>query len=253
MPGGDKDEGEVERASIGGDQRISNSSISPGTKPAESLTPTHAGIGPTLNQFSMISVSNSLTTNNPENPRYFRQFSALNVNSRVSSSTQKRIFIPKALCLLSRYPFYDYFSEIIEDLYSATRNYMVNVVEAYINKLVLECPAPPRGLVKVKLEKYSRPGKFMELSQPPINELPFVNTQFFDTLFRNLTVDNIVQIYTHLLVEKPVIIVGSNVEYMLPIISSLSNLIHPFEIQYCLPLIRRDPDVSFDESNLMIV
>ena len=80
-----------------------------------------------------------------------------------------------------------------------------------------------------------------------------MNTQFFDTLFRNLTVDNIVQIYTHLLVEKPVIIVGSNVEYMLPIISSLSNLIHPFEIQYCLPLIRRDPDVSFDESNLMIV
>jgi len=71
---------------------------------------------------------------------------------------RNRIFIPKAICLLSRYPFYDYFTEIIEDLYAASKNHMVNILEAYINKLVLECPAPPRGLAMVKLEKYSRPG-----------------------------------------------------------------------------------------------
>jgi len=104
----------------------------------------------------------------------------------------KRIFVPKALCLLSRHPFFDYFRDIIEDLYRSSKNHVVNVIEGYINKLVLECPAPPRGLAKVKLQKYSKPKEYFELSQPPINQLPYVNASFFDCLFRNLNVDIIV-------------------------------------------------------------
>jgi len=45
-----------------------------------------------------------------------------------------------------------------------------------------------------------------------------------------------------MLVERPVIIVGNNVEYMLPIINSLATLIHPFELTYCWPLIQRHPE-----------
>lgn len=79
-------------------------------------------------------------------------------------------------------------------------------MEAYINKLVLECPCPPRGLVKVMLEKYSSPGEFHELTQPPINELPYVNRSFFYTMVQNLSLEHIIQIFTNLLVEKPVIL-----------------------------------------------
>jgi len=39
---------------------------------------------------------------------------------------------------MSRYPFYDYFSEILEDLYCASTHHVIDVIEAYINKLVLE-------------------------------------------------------------------------------------------------------------------
>jgi len=49
-----------------------------------------------------------------------------------------KIYIPKALCIMSRYPFYDYFADILDDLYDATRHHVINVIEAYINKLVLE-------------------------------------------------------------------------------------------------------------------
>ena len=77
-------------------------------------------------------------------------------------------------------------------------------MEAYINKLVLECPCPPRGLKKVILEKFSHPGDFLVLSQPPINELPYVNRSFFYTMLQNLTLDHIVQVFTNLLLEKPV-------------------------------------------------
>jgi hypothetical protein len=127
------------------------------------------------------------------------------------------------------------------------------VIEAYVNKLVLECPAPPRGLAKVKLEKYSKPGKFTELSQPPINELPYVNYSFFDCLFRNMSPEIIVQVFTHLLVERSVIIVGNNVEYMLPIISSLTSLIHPFEMVRSTPLIKSNTELATEESNLYLM
>jgi hypothetical protein len=69
---------------------------------------------------------------------------------------------------------------------------MVNILEAYINKLVLECPSPPRGLVMVRLERYSNPGTFIELTQPPINELPYVNRSFFYIMISNMTLEGIV-------------------------------------------------------------
>jgi hypothetical protein len=72
-------------------------------------------------------------------------------------------------------------------------------------------------------------------------------------MIENVSVEGIVQIFTNLLVEKPVIIVGTRPEYMLPIVYSLSSLIHPFEIQYCLPLIKCEPEQYVEESALMIV
>lgn len=128
-----------------------------------------------------------------ESLRLNRQKSAMSGGKpSVLGPLNKRIFVPKALCLLSRHPFFDYFRDIIEDLYRSSKNHVVNVIEGYINKLVLECPAPPRGLAKVKLQKYSKPKEYFELSQPPINQLPYVNASFFDCLFRNLNVDIIV-------------------------------------------------------------
>lgn len=84
--------------------------------------------------------------------------------NRISSGPRQKLYIPKALVILSRHPLYDYFNEILEDLYAASKNHMVNIVEAYVNKLVLECPCPPRGLAKVKLERFSNPGTFIELT-----------------------------------------------------------------------------------------
>lgn len=101
----------------------------------------------------------------------------------------QRIFIPKAIALLSRYPFYDYFNEILDDIYKASKHHVFNIIEAYINKLVLECPAPPRGLAMVRYFKYAKKHKYIELTQPPINDLPYVNRSFFDMLFKTVPAD----------------------------------------------------------------
>ena len=39
---------------------------------------------------------------------------------------------------MSRYPFYDFFAEVLEDLYQASKHHLNNTLEAYISKLVLE-------------------------------------------------------------------------------------------------------------------
>ena len=80
-----------------------------------------------------------------------------------------------------------------------------------------------------------------------------MNRSFFDILFRNMTVENVVIVFTHLLVGRGVVIVGSQAELMLPIVTSLANLIHPFEVMFCLPLIKSDPDISVEKSPLMVL
>lgn len=57
--------------------------------------------------------------------------------TRTSLPLKKKIYIPKAICLLSRNPFYDYFIEILEDLYLASKNRLANTIEAYISNLIL--------------------------------------------------------------------------------------------------------------------
>jgi hypothetical protein len=37
----------------------------------------------------------------------------------VTGHTHNRIYIPKAICLFSRHNYYDYFQEILDDLYLA--------------------------------------------------------------------------------------------------------------------------------------
>lgn len=142
---------------------------------------------------------NHASTPNSQNTIFGNRLMSQSVPNRYH-----KVYIPKALCLISRYPFYDYFSEILEDLYRASRHHVFNVLESYINKLVLETPAPPRGLVQVRYNKFSKQHQTIELKQPPINKLPYVNNSFFNCLFKLIDLDDIVTIFTHLLVEKDV-------------------------------------------------
>jgi len=50
----------------------------------------------------------------------------------------RKIYVPKAICVLSRYNFNDYYSEIIEDLYISTKTCLLNPLEHYILKLMVE-------------------------------------------------------------------------------------------------------------------
>ena len=62
-----------------------------------------------------------------------------------------KLFLPKAICLLSRYPFFEQFKKILIDL----KNYIDKEIKApfedYLTHLIYSIPAPPRGLAKIVL------------------------------------------------------------------------------------------------------
>jgi hypothetical protein len=61
--------------------------------------------------------------------------------------------LPKALCLTSRYPFFEQFKKILIDFLNVSIfPGLYAPLEDYFAHLVYSVPAPPRGLAKVALK-----------------------------------------------------------------------------------------------------
>lgn len=100
-------------------------------------------------------------------------------------------------------------------------------------------------------KKLVDPKQTIKLQQPPINELPYVNYKFFNVLFQLLSPEDIISIFTLMLLEKSVtlhicyndikiLIISEEVEKLIPIIDSLQNLIYPFQYTTCIPVLISD-------------
>lgn len=73
-------------------------------------------------------------------------------------------------------------------------------------------------------------GPNFELQIPNDNELPYVNNRFFDRFFRMISVDETIALYTALLTEeKTILVVCDHQNDLIPIVTTLLELMHPFE------------------------
>jgi len=86
-------------------------------------------------------------------------------------------------CIISKMPFFDYYIEILEDLYKASKDYLKSSLESYIYNLVVRLPPPPRGLTTLDYQLLFKPDRSIKIRQPNLNELPYSNVSFFNTLF----------------------------------------------------------------------
>ena len=67
------------------------------------------------------------------------------------------------------------------------------------------------------------------MSQPPLNNLPFVNYNFFRVLFSKVSEADIITLFTNLLLERSLLIVSEDLQDLLPIAISLQSLLYPFQ------------------------
>jgi len=70
------------------------------------------------------------------------------------------------------------------------------------------------------------------MSQPAILELPYANNSFFQLLLDKLKPDDIITIFTVMMLEKKILLIAPKEEQLLPLSFALHSLIYPFK--YCI-------------------
>ena len=71
-----------------------------------------------------------------------------------SKSKFKNLYVQKCICLASLYPFFMELGKILKTIYLFSKNSRVlKPLEKIIESLIIEVPAPPRGIWKVNLKR----------------------------------------------------------------------------------------------------
>jgi hypothetical protein len=138
------------------------------------------------------------------------------------------LFLPKALVLLSHYPFLQANLQALKNLYHISLVEAPLPLERYVANLVEEVPLPPKGRVRVRYAlSPSLPAVVYE--RPPMNDLPLANISY-KPLFETLSVSNILVVFGLLLEETPVVLCSTK---------SLSLLTHAAEAlaSFLFPLV----------------
>lgn len=155
-----------------------------------------------------------------------------------------KYWVPKALGIISRYDYYDYYNRMLETLVDKLHSgymFVGKTLEHYIFTMVFEVPNPRPGL--------SANFENIKMTLPAISELPFTNTSHYDKLLNVMQVEDIVRIFTSLLFEERVLLIMDKKEDLLPVSYALQSLIYPFELCIFIPYLAND-SANEDDTNL---
>lgn len=145
------------------------------------------------------------------------------------------VYIPKSICILSRWMFLNQFREYLTLLYRRSLTPGDLPIERYICNLMHEIPVPPRGLYMIR---FFVGNSAITLSRPPINNpLQFTNFPFMK-LFMFLDVGNVVSIFEHLIHEHQILLLSKQYSLLTVVSEALRSLLYPFEWQHIyIPLL----------------
>lgn len=150
------------------------------------------------------------------------------------------IFLPKAVVLLSHYPFHNPLRLSLLNLYRISLVEAPLPIERYIANLVSEVPLPPRGVVRVR---YSLSAELpaVEFERPPLNELPMTNFSY-RPLFATLSVSNVLVIFGLLLQETSIVLCSTeSVSLLFFVAEALTSLLFPLVWQGAyIPVLPRE-------------
>lgn len=150
------------------------------------------------------------------------------------------VFLPKAVVLLSHYPFHSQLRLSLLNLYRMSLVEAPLPVERYVANLVGEVPLPPSGLVRVR---YSLSAELpaVNFERPPFNELPMAAFSY-RPLFATLSVSNVLVIFGLLLQETSIVLCSSeSVSILLIAAEAITSLLFPLVWQGCyIPVLPRE-------------
>ncbi|KAL3914284.1 MAG: hypothetical protein SGILL_006164 [Bacillariaceae sp.] len=139
-----------------------------------------------------------------------------------------KLYIPKVLCILSIWPYVNAFREYLAQLYrlATSTNCMDAPIERYVMNLCMEIPAPPPGAFEVHLNILDSVIRFWS---PPAN-LPIAYVALpYQVLFDCLDVDNILQLWYCLTLERKVLLVSTQHSLLTVCSEILCSLLYPMK------------------------
>jgi hypothetical protein len=147
----------------------------------------------------------------------------VSINSQVT-----KLYIPKVLCILSIWPYVNAFREYLCQLYrlATSTDCMDAPVERYVMNLCMEIPAPPPGAFEVQLSILDSVIRFWS---PPA-KLPIAYVALpYQVLFDCLDVDNILQLWYCLTLERKVLLVSKQHSLLTVCSEILCSLLYPMK------------------------
>ena len=133
------------------------------------------------------------------------------------------VWKPKALTVLSHYPFYNLFREFLEQLYRISLSASPIPIERYVLNFMNELPLPPQGRYEVN---FTLPDRTINIRRPRTNQLPMVDFSY-RPLFTFLSIDNILMVFSALCVEKNVCFYSTNIALLTPVQEAFLSLLFP--------------------------
>ena len=130
----------------------------------------------------------------------------------------------KCLLILSHYPYFNVFREVLETIYRTSLSSSSLPIERYIQNIVSEVPLPPLGRVDVC---FAIADTTITIWRPPRNQLPMIDFSL-RPLFMLLSVENILVIFSAMCAESKICFCSSNIALLTPVIESFHSFLFPF-------------------------
>lgn len=136
-------------------------------------------------------------------------------------------YCPRCLCLLSHYPFYELFKTFLNQLYRIAVSPSNMPIERFIGHFFHEIPVPRLYVPNVR---YTIGHAKVHLALPPSAGLPYKNFSLL-TLFRCLSVTNIIALFEHVLSEGKVVFYSNSHATLTPVAEAIRCLLFPMKWQ----------------------
>ena len=140
----------------------------------------------------------------------------------------KCYFIPKCICIVSIHPNIKLFQEILTLIYRYSLSYQNLPIEKIITNLLIEVPAPPRGLYNIKFTLFN---SLKNLTQTENNKL-LLSEIDLRNFYKNINLDIQIDVIKHLIFGTKVILFSKNINKLTETILAFLFLMFPFKYSY---------------------
>ena len=183
------------------------------------------------------------------------------INQNNLEIKEPQIYIPKCLLIMSLYPYFSEFEKIISEIYNYSQNKKIELddqkksntplnkivfqkmktfsekikpkninipIDRVIENLLIELPAPPRGVTKVK---YFLNEEQRTIEQYEMNQVPLIDVNLL-RIFFDFKPKDVINIYNNIFLESRILFFSKSIECLNNYIYGLLAFLYPFQYQY---------------------